>query len=58
MINEQDIKLIVDVFKKAQLNEEEKKYLEKLEVIQSKVELHEEFMSRFKDIDEKLKKLS
>ena len=58
MINEQDIKLIVEVFKKADLNEEEKKYLDKLEVIQSKVELHEEFMSRFKDIDEKLKKLS
>lgn len=58
MINEQDIKLIVDVFKKAELNQEEQKYLEKLEVIQSKVELHEEFMTRFKDIDEKLKKLS
>ena len=58
MINEQDIKLIVEVFKKADLNEEEKKYLEKLEIIQSKVELHEEFMVRFKDIDEKLKKLS
>ena len=58
MINEQDIKLIVEVFKKADLNEEEQKYLEKLEVIQSKVELHEEFMTRFKDIDEKLKKLS
>lgn len=58
MINEQDIKLIVNVFKKADLNEEEQKYLEKLEVIQSKVELHEEFMTRFKDIDEKLKKLS
>lgn len=58
MINEQDIKLIVNVFKKAELNQEEQKYLEKLEVIQSKVELHEEFMSRFKDIDEKLKKLS
>lgn len=58
MINEQDIKLIVNVFKKAELNQEEQKYLEKLEVIQSKVELHEEFMTRFKDIDEKLKKLS
>lgn len=58
MINEQDIKLIVEVFKKAELNEEEKKYLEKLEIIQSKVELHEEFMSRFKDVEEKLKKLS
>ena len=58
MINEQDIKLIVNVFKKAELNQEEQKYLEKLKVIQSKVELHEEFMTRFKDIDEKLKKLS
>ena len=58
MINERDIKLIVNVFKKAELNQEEQKYLEKLEVIQSKVELHEEFMTRFKDIDEQLKKLS
>lgn len=58
MINEQDIKLIVEVFKKAELTEEEKKYLEKLEIIQSKVELHEEFMKRFQKIEEELKKLS
>ena len=57
MINEKDVKLIINVFNKCDnLAEEEKIYLDKLKLIQKKVDLHDEFLERFKTIDEQLSK--
>lgn len=58
MINDTDVKLIIDVFKKCELTEEEKKYLNKLELIQEKINIHKEVMDKLKDIEEKLQELS
>lgn len=58
MINDTDIKLIIDVFKKCELTEEEKKYLNKLELIQEKINIHKDVMDKLKDIEEKLQELS
>lgn len=57
MINEKDVELIINVFNKCDnLSDEEKLYLDKLNLIQQKVELHDEFLKRFKTIDEQLSK--
>lgn len=57
MINEKDVKLIINVFNKCDnLTVEEKLYLDKLNLIQKKVDLHDEFLERFKTIDEQLSK--
>lgn len=58
MINDTDVKLIIDVFKKCDLTEDEKKYLNKLELIQEKINIHKEVMDKLKDIEEKLQELS
>lgn len=58
MINDTDVKLIIDVFKKCELTEEEKKYLNKLELIQEKINIHKDVMDKLKDIEEKLQELS
>ena len=58
MINDTDVKLIIDVFKKCELTENEEKYLNKLELIQEKINIREDFMYKFKDIEEKLQELS
>ena len=51
MINDTDVKLIIDVFKKCELTEEEKKYLNKLELIQEKIDIHKDVMDKLKDIE-------
>lgn len=58
MINDKDVKLIIDVFKKSELTEDEEKYLNKLELIQEKINIHKEVMDKLKDIEEKLQELS
>lgn len=58
MINDTDVKLIIDVFKKCDLTEDEEKYLNKLELIQEKINIHKEVMDKLKDIEEKLQELS
>ena len=58
MINDTDVKLIIDVFKKCELTENEEKYLNKLELIQEKINIHKEVMDKLKDIEEKLQELS
>ena len=58
MIDDTDVKLIIDVFKKCKLTENEEKYLNKLELIQEKINIREDFMDKFKDIEEKLQELS
>lgn len=58
MIDDTDVKLIIDVFKKCELTENEEKYLNKLELIQEKINIREDFLNKFKDIEEKLQKLS
>ena len=58
MINDTDVKLIIDVFKKCELTEDEEKYLNKLELIQEKINIHKEVMDKLKDIEEKLQELS
>lgn len=58
MINDTDVKLIIDVFKKSELTENEEKYLNKLELIQEKINIHKEVMDKLKDIEEKLQELS
>ena len=58
MINDTDVKLIIDVFKKCELTEEEKNYLNKLELIQEKINIHKDVMDKLKDIEEKLQELS
>lgn len=57
MINDTDVKLIIDVFKKCDLTEDEEKYLSKLELIQEKINIHKEVMDKLKDIEEKLQEL-
>lgn len=37
MINDTDVKLIIDVFKKCELTENEEKYLNKLELFKKKL---------------------
>lgn len=54
MIKDTDVKLIIGVFNKAELNDEEKAYLNTLNLIQEKVDLHNEFVDRLKVIDGKL----
>lgn len=58
MINDTDVKLIIDVFKKSELTEDEEKYLNKLELIQEKINIHKDVMDKLKDIEEKLQELS
>jgi len=58
MINDTDVKLIIDVFKKCELTENEEKYLNKLELIQEKINIREDVMDKLKDIEEKLQELS
>lgn len=58
MINDTDVKLIIDVFKKCELTENEEKYLNKLELIQEKINIHKDVMDKLKDIEEKLQELS
>ena len=58
MINDTDVKLIIDVFKKCELTENEEKYLNKLELIQAKINIHKDVMDKLKDIEEKLQELS
>lgn len=58
MINDTDVKLIIDVFKKCDLTEDEEKYLNKLELIQEKINIHKDVMDKLKDIEEKLQELS
>ena len=58
MINDTDVKLIIDVFKKCDLTEDEEKYLNKLELIQEKSNIHKDVMDKLKDIEEKLQERS
>lgn len=58
MINDTDVKLIIDVFKKCELTENEEKYLNKLELIQESINIREDVMDKLKDIEEKLQELS
>ena len=58
MINDTDVKLIIDVFKKCELTENEEKYLNKLELIEEKINIHKDVMDKLKDIEEKLQELS